>query len=80
MEDDPLRPGKDLFFQNMFKVLRRHGYEGDALEERVQKLLRSDVSRIAAIIWGASVTEATNMTIEERLAFINARQKDTTNG
>jgi len=61
--------------RNLRKVLRRKGYDGDALEERVKEVLQRDVSRVAAVLWGATPLEATNMTIDQRLAFIKARQK-----
>jgi hypothetical protein len=51
---DPLKTGREAWLRNMRKVLIKKGYSGEALENRINVLLNSDVSRIASVIKQAS--------------------------
>jgi len=45
-------PGKDLFMSSLRRVLERHGYKGEELEQKIVQLMKKDVSRLASIISG----------------------------
>ena len=47
---DARKAGREAWLRNMRKVLEKKGYSGDALEHRINVLMKSDWSGVASAV------------------------------